>query len=136
MESILGGLIGFIIGYVLSIIFKNWMPPSKEAEKRFEDYAKFSRETNDFTTKMLQEHEDRKFERDVLKEAYNHFDDYLNSPPLFLDGKWQKVGIIIISNPFRECYMVHHKPTAKYISADFNKMVREKYIELKNKYDK
>ena len=136
MESILGGLIGFIAGYLLSIFFKNYTPPSKSVEKRFEDYAKFAREADDFTAKMLQESEDRKFEFNVIKEANEAFNEYVESKPLFFDGKWQKIGRIIIANPYRGFYLVHHEPTAKYINADFGKMVREKYLELKTQYDK
>ena len=83
--------------------------------------APYYQESDDMMAKFNQEIEDDKIKRAICKEAYERVD-------MWMDGK---LGIVIF-NPIAFSYTIYHEPTAKYLHADFAKLINEKYLEFAN----
>ena len=85
----------------------------------------YYKESDDNIAKFKQECEDNQINYSINREASDRLD-------MWIEGR----NGVVIFNPLRFSYTIHHEPTAKYLHADFNKLVQEKYLELKKEYEK
>lgn len=78
---------------------------------------------------IKQQQEDRKFERDVVYSAEMMLIDYNSQQDFIINGVNYGKMVPIVA-PLSRMYMVYDWDTAKYKSASFGDMIRDKFKEL------
>ncbi|HUM52978.1 MAG TPA: hypothetical protein PK431_14235 [Chitinophagales bacterium] len=125
-----------VISYAISIFFKK----KSVNVKPVISFEQFDYERENLGLLHKQEFEDRAYLMDVKRTALNNFIEWQSTPDFILMGKNYGKLCMLIAIPSKACYTIYNEKTAKYKNADFHKLVRERFNELKiqfeNSYEK